>query len=62
MEPDKYINPHNDCRVRHIGDQDYYLCRSLNTCKYECPYIKTYAFCAHPERHKLPEEKLLPPL
>jgi hypothetical protein len=60
MKPDIIEKIGNDCRVSHISDQDYYLCRSISTFRYECPYIKTYAFCDHPDRHKLPEEKLSP--
>lgn len=56
MKPDKNIKPDNDCLVHHIGDHDYYLCKSINNLKYECPYFKTYAFCINPDRHNLTQE------
>ena len=62
MQPDKDIAPCIDCRVQLVDNLDYYICVSTNPSKYECPYIKTYAFCSYPDCNNLPKVTPEPPL
>ena len=59
MEPDRNTKPDKDCYVHGLGVSDYYICRSRDQYKDNCPHIKDYdlgvLFCSHLDRHKIRE-------
>jgi hypothetical protein len=55
MRTELVIKPDKDCFVRPLGVNDYYVCRSKDRYRNNCPYLKDSCFCNFPNQQDLPE-------